>query len=187
MVRFFNREREISILNDLYGSPTSSLVVLYGRRRVGKTEIAGEFISNKKSIYLFVETKSEELLLRDLEDSMERVLGIRPRLDSWDDFFLLVFKSQEKLVLVFDEFQNFSRVNPDLFSKFQRYWDEGHRGSKHMFLVIGSYVELMKKLFQGSREPLFGRATMLFNVKPFTFQDSFELLQATQISVSRKP
>ncbi len=178
MVRFFNREREISILNDLYGSPTSSLVVLYGRRRVGKTEIAGEFISNKKSIYLFVETKSEELLLRDLEDSMERVLGIRPWLDSWDDFFSLVFKIQEKLVLVFDEFQNFSRVNPDMFSKFQRYWDEGHRDSKHMFLVIGSYVGLMKKLFQGSREPLFGRATMLFNIKPFTFQDSFELLQA---------
>ncbi|WP_197082191.1 hypothetical protein [Methanosarcina siciliae] len=53
---------------------------------------------------------------------MERVLGIRPRLDSWDDFFLLIFKIQEKLVFVFDEFQNFSRVNPELFSKFQRYW-----------------------------------------------------------------
>jgi len=178
MVRFFNRERELSILNDLYGSPASSLVVLYGRRRVGKTELAREFISNKKSVYFFVETKSEELLLRDLEDSMERVLGIRPRLDSWDDFFSLVFKIQEKLVVVFDEFQNFNRVNPDLFSKFQRYWDEGHRDSKHMFLVIGSYVGLMKKLFQGSREPLFGRATMLFNIKPFTFQDSFELLRA---------
>jgi AAA+ ATPase superfamily predicted ATPase len=178
MVRFFNRERELSILDELYGSSTSSLVVLYGRRRVGKTELAREFIRNKKSVYLFVETKSEELLLRDLEDSMERVLGIRPRLDSWDNFFSLIYKVQEKLVLVFDEFQNFSRVNPDLFSKFQRYWDEGHRDSNHMFLVIGSYVGLMKKLFQGSREPLFGRATMLFNIKPFTFQDSFELLQA---------
>ena len=178
MVRFFNRERELSILNDLYGSPVSSLVVLYGRRRIGKTKLAREFIRNKKSVYLFVETKSEELLLRDLEDSMERVLGIRPRLDSWDDFFLLIYKIQEKMVLVFDEFQNFSKVNPELFSKFQRYWDEGHRDSKHMFLVIGSYVGLMKKLFQGIREPLFGRATMLFNIKPFTFENSFEFLRA---------
>jgi AAA+ ATPase superfamily predicted ATPase len=176
MVRFFNREGELSILDDLYGSSTSSLVVLYGRRRVGKTELAREFIRNKKSVYLFVETKSEELLQRNLEDSMERVLGIRPRLDSWDDFFSLIYKIQEKMVFVFDEFQNFSRVNPELFSKFQRYWDEGHRDSKHMFLIIGSYVGLMKKFFQGSREPLFRRATMLFNVKPFTFQDSFELL-----------
>ncbi|AKB38883.1 hypothetical protein MSSAC_4293 [Methanosarcina siciliae C2J] len=44
-----------------------------------------------------------------------------------------------------------------------------------MFLVIGSYVGLMKKLFQGSKEPLFGRATMLFNIKYFTFENSFEL------------
>ena len=80
-------------------------------------------------------------------------------------------------MFVFDEFQNFSRVNPELFSKFQRYWDEGHRDSKHMFLVIGSYVGLMKKLFQGSKEPLFGRATMLFNIKYFTFENSFELLR----------
>lgn len=184
MVRFFNRVQELSILDDLYGSPASSLVVLYGRRRVGKTELAREFIRGKKSIYLFVEPKSEELLLRDLEDSMERVLGIRPRLDSWNDFFSLIFKIQEKLVFVFDEFQNFSRVNPELFSKFQRYWDEGHRDSKHMFLVIGSYVGLMKKLFQESKEPLFGRATMLFNIKPFTFENSFEFLQAySEISI----
>jgi len=57
VVRFFNRERELSVLDDLYDSPTSSLVVLYGRRRVGKTEFAREFIRSKKSIYLFVETK----------------------------------------------------------------------------------------------------------------------------------
>ncbi|AKB34483.1 hypothetical protein MSSIH_3793 [Methanosarcina siciliae HI350] len=57
MVRLFYRERELSVLDDLYDSPTSSLVVLYGRRRVGKTEFAREFIRSKKSIYLFVETK----------------------------------------------------------------------------------------------------------------------------------
>lgn len=145
---------------------------------MGKTELAREFIRNRKNVYLFVETKSEELLLRDLENSMERVLGMRPRLDSWDDFFSLIFKIQEKLVVVFDEFQNFSRINPGLFSKFQKYWDERHSDSKHMFLVIGSYAGLMKKLFQGNKEPLFGRATMLFNIKPFTFENSFELLRA---------
>lgn len=166
------------MLEDLYRAPTSSFLVLYGRRRVGKTELAREFIRDKKSIYLFVETKTEKLLLRDLEVAVERVMGIRPRLDSWDDFFSLLFKVEEKLVIVFDEFQNFSKVNRELFSKFQKYWDEGHRDSQHMFIVIGSYVGLMKKLFQGSKEPLFGRATMLFNIKPFAFVASFELLRA---------
>jgi uncharacterized protein len=55
MVRLFNRERELSILDDFYTSPVSSYIVLYGRRRVGKTELAREFIRNKKA-FLFVDT-----------------------------------------------------------------------------------------------------------------------------------
>ncbi|NOR47664.1 MAG: AAA family ATPase, partial [Methanosarcinaceae archaeon] len=176
MVRFFNREHDLSILEGIYASQSSSLIVLYGRRRVGKTELSKEFIKNKKEIYLFVETKPEKLLLEDLEISLEKIIGIKPRLDDWDDFFNQIFKIPEKIVIVFDEFQNFTKVNPDFFSKFQKYWDAHHRETKHMFIVVGSYVGMMKKIFQGSKEPMFGRATMLFNLKPFTFTDSFRFL-----------
>jgi AAA+ ATPase superfamily predicted ATPase len=138
MVRFFNREHDLSILEDIYASPFSSLIVLYGRRRVGKTELSKEFLKNKKGIYLFIETKPEKLLLEDLEISLENVIGIKPRLDDWDDFFNRIFKIHEKIVIVFDEFQNFTKVNPDFFSKFQKYWDVHHRETKHMFIVIGS-------------------------------------------------
>lgn len=176
MVRFFNREQDLSILEDIYASPSSSLIVLYGRRRVGKTELSKEFLKNKKGIYLFIETKPEKLLLEDLEISLENVIGIKPRLDDWDDFFNRIFKIPEKIVIVFDEFQNFTKVNPDFFSKFQKYWDVHHRETKHMFIVVGSYVGMMKKIFQGSKEPMFGRATLLFNLKSFTFADSFKFL-----------
>ncbi|TFH38421.1 MAG: ATP-binding protein [ANME-2 cluster archaeon] len=176
MVRFFNREHDLSILEDIYASKSSSLIVLYGRRRVGKTELSKEFLKNKKGIYLFVETKSDHLLIKDLENSLEQVIGIKPRLDNWDDFFNQIFKIPEKIVIVFDEFQNFTKVNPDFFSKFQKYWDAHHRETQHMFIVIGSYVGMMKKIFQGSKEPMFGRATLLFNLKPFTFADSFKFL-----------
>src|SRR5665648_408984 len=84
MVRFFNREHDLAILEDIYASQSSSLVVLYGRRRVGKTELSKEFLKNKKGIYLFVETKSDHLLLKDLENSLEQIIGIKPRLDNWD-------------------------------------------------------------------------------------------------------
>ncbi|HJH28744.1 MAG TPA: ATP-binding protein [Methanosarcinaceae archaeon] len=176
MVRFFNREHDLSILEDIYASPSSSLIVLYGRRRVGKTELSKEFLKNKKSIYLFIETKPEKLLLEDLETSLEKVIGVKPGLDDWDDFFNQIFNIPEKIVIVFDEFQNFTKVNPDFFSKFQKYWDVHHRETKHMFIVVGSYVGMMKKIFQGSKEPMFGRATLLFNLKPFTFADSFKFL-----------
>lgn len=176
MVNFFDRVNELSQLEEIYGAPASSLVVFYGRRRIGKTELGKEFVKGKKSLYLFVETKSEELLLRDLEIELGTITGVRPRLDSFDDFFTLIFDLQEKLVIIFDEFQNFAKVNHDFFSKFQRYWDLHHRESRHMFIVIGSFVGMMKRIFEESREPLFGRATYLFNIKPFPFADSYTFL-----------
>ncbi|MGD9779124.1 ATP-binding protein [Methanomethylovorans sp.] len=176
MVIFFDRVRELSQLEEMYSAPSSSLVVFYGRRRVGKTELSKEFVRNKKSLYLFVEIKSEELLLRDLEIELETITGIRPRLDSFDDFFTVLFNIKDKLVVVLDEFQNFARVDPRFFSKFQKHWDAHHRESKHMIIVIGSFVGMMKKIFEESKEPLFGRATYLFNIKPFTFADSYAFL-----------
>lgn len=178
MVGFINRKNEIRILEDIYKSKSSSLVVIYGRRRVGKTELSREFIKGKKAVYFFIEIKPESLILKDIEESLGEMLKIKPRIDSWDDFFNLIFEQKEKLIVVFDEFQNLSKVNPGIFSKFQKYWDLNHNKSQHMFLIIGSYVRMIKKIFKDNKEPLFGRATMLFNIKPFNFFDSFMFLNA---------
>jgi len=178
MVGFINRKNEIRILEDIYKSNSSSLVVIYGRRRVGKTELSREFIKGKKAVYLFIEIKPEALILKDIEESFGEIFEIKPRIDNWDDLFNLIFEHKEKLIVVFDEFQNLSKVNPGIFSKFQKYWDLNHNKSQHMFLIIGSYVGMIKKIFKDTKEPLFGRATMLFNIKPFSFFDSFTFLKA---------
>ncbi len=177
MVGFINRKNEIRILEDIYSSGSSSLVVLYGRRRVGKTELSREFIKGKRAVYIFIEIKPEALIFKDLEESLEEILKVKPRIESWDDFFSLVFEQKEKLIFVFDEFQNLSKVNPGIFSKFQKYWDLNHNESQHMFLIIGSYVGMIKKIFKDTKEPLFGRATMLFNLKSFNFFDSYAFLK----------
>ncbi len=178
MVGFIDRKNEIRILEDIYNSNSSSFVVIYGRRRVGKTELCREFIKEKKAVYIFVEVKPESLIFKDLEESLGETLKIKPRIDSWDDFFHLIFEQKEKLIILFDEFQNLSKVNPGIFSKFQKYWDLNHKKSQHMFLIIGSYVGMIKKIFKDNKEPLFGRATMLFNLKSFSFFDSFTFLNA---------
>ena len=178
MVGFINRKNELQILEDIYNSSSSSLVVIYGRRRVGKTELSREFIKGKKAAYFFIEIKPEMLIFKDMEESLGEILRIKPRIDSWDDFFNLIFEQKDKLIVVFDEFQNLSKVNPGIFSKFQKYWDLNHNKSQHMFLIIGSYVGMIKKIFKDTKEPLFGRATMLFNLKSFSFFDSYAFLKA---------
>ncbi|NJD78346.1 MAG: ATP-binding protein [Candidatus Methanoperedens sp.] len=178
MVGFINRKNELHILEDIYKSNSSSLVVIYGHRRVGKTELSREFIKGKKAVYFFIEIKPESLIFKDLEESLGEIFKVKPRIDSWDDFFDLLFEQKEKLIVVFDEFQNLNKVNPGIFSKFQKYWDLNHNKSQHMFLIIGSYVGMIKKIFKDTREPLFGRATMLFNLKSFSFFDSYAFLKA---------
>ncbi len=186
MVGFINRKNEIRILEDIYSSSSSSLVVIYGRRRVGKTELSREFIKGKKAVYLFIEIKPEALILKDIEESFGEIFEIKPRIDNWDDLFNLIFDHKEKLIVVFDEFQNLSKVNPGIFSKFQKYWDLNHNNSRHMFLIIGSYVGMIKKIFKDTKEPLFGRATMLFNIKPFNFFDSFTFLKGILFKLNGK-
>jgi hypothetical protein len=72
-------------------------------------------------------------------------------------------------VVIFDEFQNLLKVNPLIFSKIQKFWDKYQAETHVLFVVIGSYVGLIKKIFKDRKEPLFGRADFLFNLKPFTF------------------
>ncbi len=178
-MKFYNRKNELGLLEKIYKNTNKKfqLCVIYGRRRVGKTELAGHFIKQKKGIYLFIEVKSNALLLNELAQCFEKELGFKPQLNTWDDFFkiLLAKFKDKKFIIIFDEFQNFNQIDKALFSKFQKYIDK-LQNSKVMMIIIGSYVGLMKKIFMSKKQPLFGRADNILRLKPFTFIDSVGLL-----------
>ncbi len=187
MVIFYNREAELKALEGFFRSlgVKSSFVAIYGRRRVGKTELAKKFIEGKKSLWLFVEPKTDSLLLEDLESEAEKILKYRPKFGNWDEFLKFVF-SQEDIVLVFDEFQNFSKTNPLLFSKIQKFWDNYHGKSRIMIIAIGSYVGMMKRLFYEKKEPLFGRTDLMLNLKPFNFMQTYGFLRHIGLNVEKE-
>lgn len=187
VIKFFDREAELKMLEDVFKGVRfkSGFVVIYGRRRVGKTELAKKFIEGKKFIWLFVETKSERLILDDLEKEAEKIIGIKPRFGNWDEFLDFIF-SKKDIILVFDEFQNFSKIDSAFFSKMQRRWDEHHRKSRIMIIAIGSYVGMMKKLFYDSKEPLFGRADAMLNLKPFNFVQTCGFLKSIGVGMKKE-
>ena len=178
VIKFHDREKELHFIEDAYEkrSIKSIMMVLYGRRRVGKTTLIKKFIDGRKFLYLFVEPKSEKELLTELEDSLTNMLGIRPRLDNWDDLLRLIFTDIKNCIIVFDEFQNFLQIDPEFYSKLQKYWDEYHLTSQIFLITIGSYVGIMKKIFTDKKEPLFGRADFLFNLKPFNFFETHRFI-----------
>ena len=121
-------------------------------------------------LYFFVARKTERLLCQDFAREIEEKLGIPV---GWPDSFAELFRYVMKLsqtrpfTLVIDEFQEFVRVNPAVFSEIQREWDLNKRDSRMNLIISGSVFTLMKRIFEDYNEPLFGRANRMIHMRPF--------------------
>lgn len=170
-MRFYNRENELKQLADIIAESRNEaqMTVITGRRRIGKTELAMH-CGDQTILYFFVARKTERLLCQDFAREIEEKLGIPV---GWPDSFAELFRYVMKLsqtrpfTLVIDEFQEFVRVNPAVFSEIQREWDLNKRDSRMNLIISGSVFTLMKRIFEDYNEPLFGRANRMIHMRPF--------------------
>ncbi|RLF80104.1 ATP-binding protein [Thermococci archaeon] len=180
---FYNRNAELEKLEKVYAHLGSTFVVIYGRRRVGKTALVREFLRSKLGLYFFVGEKDETMLIEEYLKEVETVLGehlpsyVKPRFSSLEELFefLLNFSKEQKFVVVFDEFQNFRSVKPSFFSSLQKLWDT-KRDSNLMLIAVGSYVGMMKRIFMDNKKPLFGRVDEWIKLRPFDFWTAYDFV-----------
>ena len=171
-MKFYNREKELKLLDEIKESSRreAKMTVITGRRRIGKTELSMR-CGDTTILYFFVARKTETLLCKDFAQEIEDKLGIPV---GWPDSFASLFRFVMKLsqnipfTLIIDEFQEFTRINPSVFSEIQREWDLNKNTSKLNLIISGSVFTLMKKIFEDYNEPLFGRANQQILVKPFS-------------------
>ena len=171
-MRFYNREKELKQLADIMAESRgeSRMTVITGRRRIGKTELAMH-CGDQIILYFFVARKTERLLCQDFAREIEEKMGVPV---GWPDSFASLFRYVMKLsqtrpfTLVIDEFQEFVRVNPSVFSEIQREWDLNKRESHLNLIISGSVFTLMKRIFEDYKEPLFGRANCRMHIRPFS-------------------
>ena len=181
-MKFYNRENELNILKDLYGQceKTAKMSVLTGRRRIGKTLLSLEFCREYKFIYLFVSKKSEQLLCSEYLDEIKKVFNVPiiGQVNNFKDVFALLMQlaQDEKFTLILDEFQEFYKINPSIYSDIQKLWDLNKNKCKMNLIMIGSVYSLMHKIFQNSKEPLFGRADRIIFLKPFSISTMRNIL-----------
>lgn len=172
-MRFYDRTKELALLAEIEQKSRqgAQMTVLIGRRRIGKTELALKSGEALATLYFFVARKSEALLCDDFtaetEDKLHVPIG---RYTSFAKLFhhLMELSKTKAFTLVIDEFQEFGRVNPSIFSELQREWDLNKTSSHLNLIVCGSIYSLMHKLFEDSKEPLFSRAGRIINLQPFT-------------------
>ena len=181
-MKFYNREIELKILEDSFDEidKTSRMVVITGRRRIGKTLLSLEFSLKKPHLYLFVAKKDERLLCQEFVKQIKELFDtpVFGEITSFKDIFrlLLEIANKKPFVLIIDEFQEFLNINPSLFSDIQKLWDLFKYKSKIQVLFLGSVYSLMHKIFQDKHEPLFGRADQIIHLKPFSIKDIHTIL-----------
>lgn len=178
---FVNRTRELAFLNARYASQQAELVVLYGRRRVGKTELLRTFCQDKPHVFFVADLGTEEGQLAEFTRQISAFTAGDPNLlapfASWEAAFnFLARQAQERLVVVLDEFTYLIDVNAGLPAALQKLWDVQLKDSSLMLALCGSYVGMMEQEVLAYRSPLYGRRTGQWRLQPLTFWDAGEML-----------
>lgn len=181
MKRFVDREQEMATLQSEYGRDGSGLVVLYGRRRVGKTTLISEFIKNKKALFFLASEESESqnrlAFQEKAADFLNSDLLKNVEVKSWDVLFRAIMDTHfdSKPVIVLDEFQYLGRSNPAFPSVFQRIWEEILKDRQVMVILCGSLISMMQSQTLAYDSPLYGRRTAQIRLKqiPFAYYHEF--------------
>ncbi len=165
MSAFIDRFDEINTLENEYKRDGASFVVLYGRRRVGKTTLINNFCKDKSSIY-FLATEESEAENRNsfkqlVAEKFDNDLLANAFIDSWAPIFKIVSDEAKngRIILVIDEFQNLAKSNKAFPSVMQKIWDETLSKSDIMLILCGSLINMMVSQVLNYDSPLYGRRT----------------------------
>lgn len=182
-MKFYNRENELEKLNSIVEKSKSNAQFTYvvGRRRIGKTSLLLKSVSDTVFLYFFVSRKNEQILCLDFKEEIERKMEekIYGSFSQFSHLFEFLMHRSKKMnfTLIIDEFQEFQNINPSIMSDIQRIWDLNKMESKLNLIVCGSIYSMMYKIFENSKEPLFGRATNMIRLQPFTVKTIKEIYQ----------
>ena len=172
-MKFYDRINEIKTLQEIEkrSKKNAQMTVVVGRRRVGKTELLKHSFISTPVLYFFVEKKTEMLLCEEFVQEIQSSLGVSifgeyKRFKSLFSYLMELSKNRN-FTLIIDEFQEFRKINPSVFSEMQNVWDSNKNDSKINLVICGSIYSMMKRIFESSKEPLFGRSTAKLHIKPF--------------------
>lgn len=181
MSEFIDREQEMETLQNEYNRKGSSLVILYGRRRVGKTTLISEFIKNKNALFFLASEESEAQNRMEFKNKVAEFINSdllrESSVSNWDTIFKTIMNTEfkSKPIIVIDEFQYLGKANPAFPSVFQRIWEEILKDKSVMVILCGSLISMMVSQTLSYNSPLYGRRTaqIRLNQIPFRYYHEF--------------
>ena len=184
MIRFINRDYETSLLNEEWNKEGAQFVVIYGRRRIGKTALITEFTKDKDGIFYIAEDVNKKVQINDFKekigsffkDDLIKTLEI----SEWRDLFSYLEKiipRDKKIHITIDEFSYFMKNDPALASALQKFFDSFLSKTNMFLLVSGSIFGLMSEGILSASSPLYGRRTRDMLLRALSFKNAGKFLE----------
>jgi AAA+ ATPase superfamily predicted ATPase len=177
---FTGRETELEELEKLYKTKTFQMVIIYGRRRVGKSTLISQFTQNKRSIFFTAIESDSKKNLEAFSRALMKLRGVEGELSfaGWDRAFDETAKlacqtpARESLVLVIDEYPYLAQAERSISSVLQNYCDTVFKNIPLMIILCGSSMSFMENQVLGYQSPIYGRRTAQLKIGPFDYRDS---------------
>ncbi|MDR1713947.1 MAG: ATP-binding protein [Coriobacteriales bacterium] len=179
---FVGRETELKELGALHAKPGFQMIVVYGRRRVGKTTLLSQFAADKKHIYFTAQESNDKANLSAFSQALYQYAGLPANtggFGSWADAlaFLAEQAERDRLIVVFDEFPYAAQANDALPSILQSVIDHTLQSGQLFLVLSGSNVGFMESDVLGAKSPLHGRRTAQIHLLPFDYLDAAKMLK----------
>jgi AAA+ ATPase superfamily predicted ATPase len=179
MHKFVGRSHELHMLDQLWDEQTGRMVMLYGRRRVGKSRLLTHWarLGGKRVLYWQADTDTADNHLRQFSQALFSFAN--PGFPAPPDFTYATWEQAlfqaaqmaqtERLGLFIDEFTYLITSDPALPGKIQKIWDQTLQDSNLLLVFSGSHLGMMEREFLSERAPLFGRASVKHMLAPLSF------------------
>ena len=178
---FIGRDDELHFFEERYKSKKAELIVLYGRRRVGKTETLREFCKNKPHVFYSCLECSDRQQLESFSGKILKT-GIQASnyitsFSDWETAFRSMAEiphGNNKKLIIIDEFPYMCKGNSSIPSIIQNLWDESLKNENIMIILCGSAMSFIEKELLAEKNPLYGRATGIYKMKELSFYDAIQ-------------
>ena len=183
-MKFVDRVDELSSMDDSYRAKSSNLIVIYGRRRIGKTELIRRFGEDKgpSFAYYFCDGSPLSEQTKRISYQVGKAIGDNELMEigaaNLEAVFYRIskYKAKAKLIIALDEFQNLPKLDKAIPSTLQKAWDLYLKDSANAMLILsGSSISMMRKEVLNYSAPLYGRSTSVFKLKPLSLEYAIEL------------
>ena len=176
---FIGRETELDFFEKRYAEEKGQLIVLYGRRRVGKTETLREFCKDKPHVFFSCTQTTDKIQLSKFSKQILREdIPARQYISEfadWEKAFRAILDlpyGNRKKLIVIDEFPYMCRGNKSIPSVIQNLWDAELKDRNVMIILCGSAMSFVEKELLAEKNPLYGRATGIYKMKEMGFYDA---------------